>query len=154
MNTSLTEMREFLDTVRIPIRLGCNTKTGWPIVVSLWFIYQDGLLCCATQKSAKIVDYLQNNERCAFEIAEDRPPYCGIRGPARARIVEEIGVEILEKLLIRYLGDTNNDLAKGLLAKSENEVAIIIEPIRIFTWDFSERMAHIQTEDHTVKICP
>ena len=88
MKTSLIEMQEYLDVVRIPVRIACKTTTDWPTVISLWFLHQDGLLYCATQKSAKIVNYLRNDARCAFEIAEDQPPYCGIRGQANARIDE------------------------------------------------------------------
>ena len=55
MNASLDKMHKYLDTVRIPIRLACKTNSDWPMVISLWFIHQNGLLYCATQKSAKIV---------------------------------------------------------------------------------------------------
>jgi hypothetical protein len=154
MVPSLIEMREFLDDVRIPLRLACKTQSDWPMVVSLWFLHQDNLLYCATQRSAKIVAYLQNDARCAFEIAEDRPPYCGIRGQARARIDGSLGKVILEKLLVRYLGDMDNELASNLLAKSASEVAIVLEPIRIFTWDFSDRMADIGTDNAAKKACP
>lgn len=154
MKTSLNDLNEFLDSVRIPIRIACKTETGWPMVVSLWYLYQNSLLFCATQKSARIVHYLQNDARCAFEIAEDDPPYCGIRGQARARIDETLGAEILEKLLVRYLGDTNISLAKNLRAKSKTEVAIILDPVRIFTWDFSKRMESIRLEYPPEKVCP
>jgi nitroimidazol reductase NimA-like FMN-containing flavoprotein (pyridoxamine 5'-phosphate oxidase superfamily) len=154
MKASLIDMHEFLDAVRIPIRIACKTETGWPMVVSLWFMHQDGLLYCATQKSAKIVHYLQNDARCAFEIAEDQPPYCGIRGQARARIEKTLGVEILEKLITRYLWNTNITLANNLRAKSESEVAIILDPMRIFTWDFSQRMESVWMEDPPEKVCP
>lgn len=154
MKSSLIEMHEYLDAVRIPLRLACNTISDWPLVISLWFLHQDGLLYCATQRSAKIVAHLQNDSRCAFEIAADQPPYCGIRGQANARIDETLGVEILERLLIRYLGDTKNDLADNLLAKSATEVAIVLNPIRIFTWDFTDRMANIEMLHISEKICP
>ena len=114
MRDSLIEMQAFLENVRIPVRLASKTKTGWPMVVSLWFLHRDGFLYCATQKSAKIVSYLRNDARCAFEIAADQPPYCGIRGQARARIDDRFGGEMLEQLLIRYLGGIDKRaIAKG-----------------------------------------
>lgn len=154
MKASLIEKSEYLDAVRIPIRIACKTETEWPMVVSLWFLHRNGHLYCATQKSAKIVHYLKNDARCAFEIAEDQPPYCGIRGQARARIDETLGADILEKLIDRYLGDTNVSLANILRAKGESEVAIILKPLRIFTWDFSQRMESIRMEDPPEKVCP
>ena len=154
MNDTLVGAKEFLNEVRIPIRLACKTHTGWPTVVSLWFLHQDGLLYCATQKSAKLIKYLQHDDRCGFEIAEDRPPYCGIRGQAKAKIDDSLGIEILERLLVRYLGGTESALAKKLLANSDTEVAIVLDPMHVFTWDFSNRMGDIRTEYPAEKICP
>lgn len=156
MAADLTEMEGYLNAVRIPLRLACTTDSGWPVVVSLWFQYRDGQLFCATRKSARVISYLLNNPRCAFEIAGDLPPYCGVRGQAIAQIDDKLGVEILGQLLERYLGGTDSALAKNLLAKRENEVAIMLKPINIFTWDFSSRMqgvvpAMLQTAE---KVCP
>jgi hypothetical protein len=143
MAADLTQMESYLHSVKIPIRLACTTESGWPMALSLWFQYQNGRLFCATQKSARVVSYLLNNPRCAFEIAEDRPPYCGVRGQAIASIDEKIGASILEQLLVRYLGGIDNTLARKLLAKRENEVAIVLKPVNIFTWDFSRRMDQV-----------
>ena len=156
MVSSLMEIDAFLDSVRIPVRLACKTETDWPIVISLWYRHQNGQLMCATQKSARVVSYLQYDPRCAFEIAEERPPYCGVRGQAIATIDESMGAVVLKQLLQRYLGSTQNSLAEQLLAKSETEVAIILKPIRIFTWDFSDRMRDLVQPDRELKpkVCP
>ena len=157
MANELKLASHYLETARIPLRLACITQSGWPMAVSLWFkYYHDGTILCATQKSARVVQYLQHESRCAFEIAADQPPYCGIRGQALARINEKMGAEILEQLLIRYLGGIENDLAKSLLAKQDTEVAIILEPVKLFTWDFSNRMNDISEEmiNLSAKTCP
>jgi len=156
MTTDLAQMESYLNSVKIPIRLACTTESGWPMVVSLWFQYQSGRLFCATQKSSRVVSYLQNNSRCAFEIAADLPPYCGVRGQAIASIDEKIGASILEQLLVRYLGDIDNTLARKLMAKRENKVAIVLKPVKVFTWDFSFRMQNNVTPmpDMADKVCP
>jgi nitroimidazol reductase NimA-like FMN-containing flavoprotein (pyridoxamine 5'-phosphate oxidase superfamily) len=154
MVDDLKQAEKYLREIRIPLRLSCTTKTGWPMIVSLWFLYQDNKLLCATQNSAKVVSYLQNEPRCAFEISADLPPYCGVRGQAIARIDEEIGGEVLKRLLERYLGGTDNQLAKTLLSKRETEVAIILDPKNIFSWDFSKRMTNMSFEQPFGKICP
>ena len=154
MNEALSEVREYLAQVRIPIRLASITAGGWPALISLWYLYQDGLLYCATQESARIIRYIEQNNRVAFEVAADDPPYCGVRGQARARIDDQLGAEILEMLLERYLGGTKNELAKNLLAKKDTEVAIVLEPMRIYTWDFRQRMKDIGDGQPSSKICP
>jgi hypothetical protein len=156
MAADLMEMKTYLESVRIPLRLACTTESGWPMAVSLWFKHQNGRLFCATQKSARVVSYLQNDPRCAFEISADLPPYCGVRGQAIASIDESIGVEILEQLLVRYLGGMDSSLARILIAKSDDEVAVILKPIKIYTWDFSSRMQDVilPNYDLTDKVCP
>ena len=154
MREKLEPYKEFLDKTRIPIRIACKMKNGWPTVVSLWYMHSEGRIYCATQKRAKIVDYLLIDNRCGFEIAEDLPPYCGIRGQAEARIDSSLGPEVLQKLLVRYLGDIENPLARKLLAKRDSEVAIILEPSRIFTWDYSDRMRNLNSIDDIEKVCP
>jgi general stress protein 26 len=154
MKKSLIEAKEYLDTIRIPMRIAIKTEDKWPWVISLWFLHQEGLLYCATQKHAKIIGHLENDNRCAFEIAADTPPYCGIRGKARARIDESLGAEILEKLLARYLGGTNSELAQNLLARRDSEVAIVLNPLGVYTWDFRDRMKDIKFEQLSGKVCP
>lgn len=156
MLAELTQIEGYLKAVRIPLRLACTTPSGWPAVVSLWFRYRDGRLYCATQRSARVVSYLQTDPRCGFEIAADAPPYCGLRGRAVARIDDRIGLEVLEQLLERYLGGTDNALARNLLAKADNEVAILLEPVKVFTWDFSDRMRDVVSPmlELAGKVCP
>ena len=156
MSTSLQEQASFFDSVRIPVRLASKTSSDWPIVVSLWYLHEGGKLYCATQQSAKIVSYLQHDNRVGFEIAEDRPPYCGVRGQAVASIDQTLGLEILNKLLQRYLGGTDSSLAQKLLANAEHEVAIVLEPVQVFTWNFSKRMQDLAAGPGKLapKVCP
>jgi nitroimidazol reductase NimA-like FMN-containing flavoprotein (pyridoxamine 5'-phosphate oxidase superfamily) len=134
------QVQSYLQEIVIPLRLSCTTPSGWPMVLSLWYLYQDGHLYCATQETARVVAYIRHDPRCAFEVAADQPPYCGVRGQAKARLDDALGAVVLEQLLTRYLGGTSNPLAQRLLARSETEVAILIEPVNLFTWNFSERM--------------
>jgi hypothetical protein len=156
MSREIKDFERFFEYNRIPIRLASQTSSGWPVVISLWFLYRDGELYCATQKNARIVSYLTAENRCGYEIASDLPPYCGVRGQARARIDPTLGPQILEDLIEKYIGNNNNSLASKLLANSENEVAIILKPVNAFPWDFSSRMAQIAPEMIKLieKTCP
>jgi hypothetical protein len=147
------ETEAYLHEITIPLRLSAVTPAGWPVVMSLWYLYRDGKFYCATRESARIVSYLRQSPRCGFEIAADTPPYCGVRGRGVATINPKIGLHTLKLLLIRYLGGVESPLARRLLARSGTEVAIIIEPVKIFTWDFSERMQGA-VEPRSDRICP
>lgn len=144
---------QYLRETVIPMRLACATQSGWPMVLSLWYLYEDGCLKCATQASARVVAYLRNDPRCAFEIAGDVPPYCGVRGQARATIDDAAGPDMLESLLVRYVGDLELPLAQQLLKRKNAEIALVIRPLQVFAWDFSDRMAD-SFPDLPAKVCP
>lgn len=147
------ELESYLNEIKVPLRLSCITESGWPIVLSLWFVYKGRKLFCATKESAKVVNYLKNEPRCSFEIAADSLPYCGVRGTAYAKINKTRGVEILRILLNRYLGGENSSLAKSLLKEGRKEVAIELQPVKIFSWNFDKRMKNAVSEKRILP-CP
>ena len=136
----LEPFKEFLEQSRVPVRLACITHEGWPMVLSLWYLYEAGKIFCATQKASKLVYHLESSPRCAFEVAGDQPPYRGIRGQGTVILLQHGGRELLEQLLRRYLHGSDTPLHKMLLSRADNEVALEIRPIRIFAWDYTSRM--------------
>jgi hypothetical protein len=137
---SLTTIERFLDEQLIPIRLACITPHSKPVVCSLWYLHAEGALWCATQRTAKVASYLKLHPVCGFEVAPDSMPYKGVRGQGKVTISQERGVDVLERLIDRYLGNCESDFARWLLKRASNEVAMKIEPTWITAWDFSPRM--------------
>ena len=88
-----------------------------------------------------------------FEVAADQPPSCGVRSRAVASIDEDRANEILERLLVRYLGGIDNELALQLLSRKQPEMAIRLKLQSFHTWNFSDRMATSVAADIR-KICP
>ena len=126
--------------IKIPIRLAFVDSNNEPAVISLWYTYMNGKIFCATQKSAKIVQYLEENPICGFEIAADSPPYKGVRGKGIARILEDKGGKVLSVLIDKYLEKKESKLSQFLKQNSKTEVAIEITPKTIFSYDYSKRM--------------
>jgi len=131
------ETEAFLTNETIPIRLSCRTKGDDLWMLSLWYRYRDGSLWCATSAEADVVDYLSHDDRVAFEISTNEPPYRGVRGNGTASVDPDPDKQLLKELL----GGTDSPLAKRLLSPKRSEVRIRIDPNREYTWDFSERMA-------------
>lgn len=127
----------------IPIRLAFIKSNGMPSVISLWYVCIDGKIHCATQKTAKIVSFLQNNQTCGFEIAADKSPYKGVRGEGTVKILSEKGQDVLDILIRKYLGKKESMLSKFLGKNSKTEVAIEITPQKIFNYDYSKRMKDV-----------
>lgn len=153
MTQIAAQAERYLREVVIPVRLSCVSESGWPVVLSLWYLYREGRLFCATKETARVVQHLRHEPRCAFEIAADHPPYCGVRGQGIATIDKTLGTETLRELLVRYLGSTETSFGQRLLAQSQNEVAIVIEPLNVFTWNYTKRMREVVSE-LPGKVCP
>ena len=49
--------RELAPDIKIPIRIGFIKPNGSPSIISLWYTDIEGKIYCATQKSAKIIQY-------------------------------------------------------------------------------------------------
>lgn len=133
-------IEQYLHTAVLPVRLASIAADGSPVVLSLWYLYEEGSIWCATQRTSRIVARLEREPRCGFEIAADSIPYRGVRGRARATIDVHRGATLLPRLLNRYLGGTDSPLASWLLARTEHEVAIRLDRMRVSTWDFTGRM--------------
>lgn len=137
---STSEIQEFLAASAVPMRLACNGASGTPVMASLWFVPLDGKLWCATQQGASVLRHLERDPRCAFEVAHEHPPYRGVRGQGRAALHAERGADILRRVAARYLEDLDSDFARWLFARADTETAIAVDPTRVLSWDFTERM--------------
>ena len=134
------QIAEHLDRAAIPVRVGVLPPSGWPIVVSLWFVRDGEDILCTTQKDSAVARALAGDPRCAFEIASDQPPYHGVRGRAHGTLEAGSG-RLLLAALERYLGSTESDLARSLRARKQSEVTLRLRPTRLVSWDYRERMA-------------
>lgn len=132
---------EFLDAAVIPIRLATVSPSGWPTVLSLWFVRSDDVLLCATQRSASVVQALEASGRCAFEVAGEKMPYHGVRGRAEVTVAPDEGLETLKALVHRYLGSADGGFARWLLARTSPEVVLRLDPVKLSSWDYRSRMA-------------
>ncbi len=135
-----SRVQEFLAEARIPMRLAANTDSGFPVILSLWFLPEEHELLAAVHRNARIAKRLKADARCAFEIAPNEPPYRGVRGWAIASLESEGAPELLKRLLNRYLGSGESSLGRFLLARADEELIVRLQPSRIDSWDYSERM--------------
>ena len=84
---------EFLEHVVIPMRIGVESSSGCPLVLSLWFIAEGYELLGATQSSSVLARSLERTARCGFEVAADAPPYRGVRGQAHVELKQRKGLQ-------------------------------------------------------------
>ncbi len=134
------KIEKYLEESVYPIRLSCITSNGFPLVVSLWYLYDDSCIWCAVQNDCAVARILERDGRCGFEISPNESPYLGVRGQGRAELVPEGGADKLVELIDRYLDESNKELADWLLKRRDNETAIRITPDWFYSWDYSGRM--------------
>ena len=143
------ETEEFLVETTVPVRLSCRRPAGDLWMLSLWFVYREDALWCATSAAANVVEYLTDDNQIAFEISTNQPPYKGVRGNGTATIRPDEDKQLLRSLLERYLDGTDSPLAKRLLSPTREEVKIRIEPEKVYTWDFTDQMREATPTDHS-----
>jgi hypothetical protein len=138
----------FLADARVPIRVACRTPAGGLWMLSLWYDFDSdaGEFRCATSAEADVVRYLREDGGVAFEVSTNDPPYRGVRGTGSTTITPDEEKDTLGTLLERYLGGTDSTLADHLLDPARDEVTIRIDPERLYSWDFSDRMRDVSTD--------
>ncbi|MCY3411591.1 MAG: pyridoxamine 5'-phosphate oxidase family protein [Candidatus Heimdallarchaeota archaeon] len=135
-------MKDFLKEINIPIRLSCLLPSGYPIVLSLWFIYEprDDTLICASSEGSKLISYLRTNPKVGFEIASELPPYCGIRGYGTVTLHPDHELQLMKQLYMKYFTNQNSQLYRFLTSRPKQEIQIVIKPQKVFDWNFQKRM--------------
>lgn len=137
------DVRAFLEEARIPVRLATRTPNGSPWIVALWYRYRDGCFECATEANAHLVAFLRGDPTVGFDVSTNEIPYRGVRGAGTASVTEDAHSRVLRALVERYLDGTDSTLAAGLLADDREEVRIRVEPDRVHSWDFADRMRDV-----------
>ena len=130
----------YLDQANTPIRVSCNEKDGYPIICSLWFIHDGGVLWSASHKNSHLIKALQRNQKIGMEIATNEYPYHGVRGKANVELIDDSSGDILGKVIDKYLQGGNAGLSNWLMSRKKDEYAIKIVPTILNAWDFSARM--------------
>ena len=137
----LEEIERYLGSAQSPMRISYNAAGGYPLVSSLWFIYEEGTLWAASHKNSYLAKKLQDNPKVGFEISTNDYPYCGVRGKADALLLHDSDERVLERLIEKYLKGSNKKLASWLLSRQADEFAIRIKPVTLNAWDFASRMS-------------
>lgn len=122
------EISKILDGLACPMRLASLSSNGFPLISTLWFIYDKGLFWCITQERTLLRRNLAADPRCAFEIGLEGRRFKLLRGQGLATLDLEDGRRVTELMISRYIKDPNGRSARALRAQIPTEYAIAIEP--------------------------
>jgi hypothetical protein len=125
------DVSDLLVDLRKPVRLASISSNGFPLISTLWFLYEEGYFWCITQEKTILRQNLLRNPRCAFEISLDEGQFKLLRGQGMAELKLSDGRRVTELMIQRYMIDTDGAVAKGLRAQIPTEYAVCISPLWI-----------------------
>ena len=138
---SESQVNEFITKSKLNLLLGTTDEKNEPNVHPVWYFYENGKLYVETGKGTKKAQNVYKKNTVYFCIDDEKLPYKGVRGKANARIIEEVSemLPIAEKIMLKYTGSLDNNVAKTLLdgVKNGDSVILEIEPKYFSTWDHS-----------------
>lgn len=111
-----------------PVRLASLSPNGFPLISTLWLLYEDDMFWGITQARTLLRRNLTRDPRCAFEIALSGARFSLMRGQGHASLHLDQGARVTERMIARYLDDTQGPVATKLRAQVPTEFAIRIEP--------------------------
>ncbi len=141
--SKLTEAQtdEFLKNSKLNLLLGTIDDKKEPNVHPVWFFFQNGKLYVETSKTAKKAKNLHQKNIAYFCIDDEKMPYKGVRGKGTVTIHDDpnFNLPIAEKIMLKYTGSLDNEVAKFLLDGVKNGLSVILEisPQYYATWDHS-----------------
>jgi len=117
-----------------PVRIASQSPNGYPLISTVWFLYEDGCFWCITQASTLMRRNLAANPRCAFEIALTGARYKLLRGQGDATLDLADGARVTERMIARHIRDPDGEVARKLRAQIPTEYAIRIRPRWVRGW--------------------
>ena len=141
--SALTEDQavDFLSKNKLNLLLGTIDETGEPNVHPVWYLYQNEKLYVETAKTSKKVKNIRGKNTVYFCVDDETVPYKGVRGKGVVQILEDIktNMPIAEKIMIKYTGSLDNEIAKFLMDGVKNGFSVLLEitPKYFATWDHS-----------------
>lgn len=144
LGSSMTEeeTRNFLLNQKLFARIGTIDKNGDPNVHPVWYLFENEKIYFETGKNSRKTQNIEIKNRIYFCVDDSTSPYKGVRGKGIATILqdENKSIQIAEKLLMKYIGNLEDKMAKFLLdsVKSDESKVIEINPQFFATWDHSK----------------
>ncbi len=136
------EIDTFLASSKTPLRLGTTNAKGEPNIHPVWYHYVNNKLYLMSYKDALKIRNLKHNETVYFSVDTDAMPNIGVKGKGTAIIVKDTGkaLSLSEKIIAKYLGDLNNNMAKNMISevRKGSEVLVEITPHYFSTWDYTK----------------
>jgi len=143
LGRSLSEqqVRDFLAGSKLNLQLGTIDEKGEPNIHPIWYIFENDRIYVATSKKSKKAKNSLRQKLVYFSIDDESFPYKGVKGKGTVKSLEDINynIKIAEKIITKYMGNLENDLAKWIIneIRQGNEAVLEINPKFYSAWSFA-----------------
>ena len=132
---------DFLSKGKLNLLLGTIDEKDEPNVHPVWYLFENEKFYIETSKTSKKANNARKKNTVYFCIDDEKMPYKGVRGKGTVRISEDINanIPIAKKIMIKYTGNLDNEVAKFLMNAVKNGFSVLLEitPKYFATWDHS-----------------
>jgi general stress protein 26 len=135
------EVRDFLINSTKNVHISTLDEKGEPNIHPTWYYFDNNSdkIYVESGKDSRKTRNLRRNNTVYYCIDDDRIPYKGVRGKGIVRVSEDVdyNLPIIKKIVIKYLGSTENPMAKAIIDSIRDRSAVLLEitPRFYATWD-------------------
>jgi general stress protein 26 len=135
------EARDFLINSTKNIHISTLDEKGEPNIHPTWYYFDDNneKIYIESGKDSRKTRNLKRNNIIYYCIDDDTIPYKGVRGKGTVKISEDVNynLPIINKIVTKYLGSTENQMAKAITNSIRNGSAVLLEisPRFYATWN-------------------
>jgi len=121
----------------IPMRLGMVDEKGWPLVMPVWHVYEDGVFRVAAGNNSHKANVLRTNQRAYFTVdtGGSHGDTRGVRGRANVRVIDG---DVARKGLVKYTGTDEGPYADDMLKWARDGGMSVVEltPLRFGAFSY------------------
>jgi PPOX class probable F420-dependent enzyme len=133
------EVREFLESMRVPCVISTLRPDGHPITSATWYGFADGDLVVATPAQRNKARNVRHDPRISFIVDTKVMPYRGVAIEGQAALVADPDGAILRAIVERYVGPEEAARMLARLDERGERVVLRIRPQRIRPWAIAPR---------------
>ena len=130
-----SEVRRFLESMRVPCVLSTLRRDGHPITSSTWYGFSPaGDVIIATPADRNKAKNVRRDGRVSVLVDTRERPYRGVAIEGVGEVLEDPGGALLGAIVARYLGAEEAAAMLGRLDAQEARVIIRVVPQRVRPW--------------------
>lgn len=99
-----SEVRKFLESMRVPCVISTLRSDGHPITSATWYGFIDDDIVVSTPAARNKARNVRQDSRISFIVDTKQMPYRGVAIEGIAEIIEDADGAIIDAIICRYLG--------------------------------------------------